>query len=261
MPRTKSATPNSPRYLVPVVLSAFRLLDRLSVHTGASLHELALSTGIPKSTVFRLLATLQHLELVRRDDATKAYRLHAKSPGQMLGLPSTEALRRAALPHMLQLRNDFGETVNLGQLQHDRVSYIEVVPSEYALRLSERPGATVEAYCTALGRSILAFSAEGVAPAILGKKMLPKLTPHTMVDPKLILEELARVREQGYAIEAEEGSLHATCIGVPILGSDGFAVGALSISGPLHRFRPLENKRLLKVLRRAGRDIGHAVQL
>ncbi len=259
MARPKSVPNSPPRYLVPVVVSTFRLLDRLSSHTSASLHELSTSTGIPKSTVFRLLATLQHLDIVKRDEPTKAYRLTAKSPGQALGLPSTELLRRAALPFMLELRNEFGETVNLGHLQHDRVVYIEVVPSEFALRLSERPGASVEAYCTALGRCILAFSPDGFADSILGKKMLPRLTPHTLVDPKLIRKELERIRTEGYAIETEEGALHATCLGAPILDEANLAIGALSVSGPTHRFAPLENAKLLKALRRAAREIGRLV--
>ncbi len=260
MARPKSVPSTPSRYLVPVVVSTFRLLDRLSGHTSASLHELATSTGIPKSTVFRLLATLQHLEIVKRDEPSKAYRLSAKSPGQALGLPSTEALRRAALPYMLELRNEFGETVNLGHLQHDRVVYIEVVPSEFALRLSERPGASVEAYCTALGRSILAFSADGAAESILGKRTLPRITPHTMVEPKLILEELVRIRAQGYAVETEEGVLQATCLGAPILDAGNLAVAALSISGPTYRFSPIANKKLLRALRRATREIGRATQ-
>ena len=241
------------------MVSTFRLLDRLSSHTSASLHELSTSTGIPKSTVFRLLATLQHLDIVKRDELAKAYRLTAKSPGQALGMPSSEMLRRVALPFMLELRNEFGETVNLGHLQHDRVVYIEVVPSEFALRLSERPGATVEAYCTALGRSILAFSAEGVAESILGKKQLPRLTPHTMVDPKTILKELEQIRVQGYASETEEGALQATCLGAPILDDHNLAIGAISISGPTYRFAPLANAKLLKALRRAAREIGRLV--
>ena len=256
MARLKSLPSTQSRYLVPVVLSTFRLLDRLSGHTTATLHELSTATGIPKSTVFRLLATLQHLDIVKRDEMSKVYRLSAKSPGQALGLPSTEALRRAALPYMLDLRNEFGETVNLGYLQHDRVVYIEVVPSEFALRLSERPGASVEAYCTALGRSILAFSPDGVAASIVGKKMLPRVTPHTMVEPPLILQELTRIRQLGYAVETEEGALQATCLGAPILDAEGLAVAALSISGPTYRFSPLSNKKLLKALRRATREIG-----
>jgi IclR family acetate operon transcriptional repressor len=258
--RPKSATSASSRYLVPVVVSTFRLIDRLSSQSSASLHELATSTQIPKSTVFRLLATLQHLDVVKRDEPTKAYRLSARSPALALGAPSTEGLRRAALPFMLELRKEFGETVNLGHLQHDRVVYIEVVPSEYALRLSERPGATIDAYCTALGRSLLAFSPPGLAASILGKRPLPRLTEHTMVEPKLILAELERIREQGYAVESEEGAPQATCVGAPILGADELAVGALSISGPTYRFRPLGDKKLLRALKRATREIGRAVQ-
>lgn len=258
--RPKSVPSPPSRYLVPVVVSTFRLLDRLGGQTSASLHELSTSTGIPKSTVFRLLATLQHLDMVKRDEPSKAYRLSNKAPGVALGLPSTEGLRRAALPYMLELRKDFGETVNLGHLQHDRIVYIEVVPSEYALRLSERPGASTEAYCTALGRCVLAFSAPGVAESILGKKPLRRLTIHTMVEPKAILEEIGRVREQGYAVESEEGVLQATCLGVPILGPDNLAIGALSISGPNHRFQPLADKKLLRAMKKASREIGRAVQ-
>jgi DNA-binding IclR family transcriptional regulator len=167
----------------------------------------------------------------------------------------TEALRRIALPYMLKLRNTFGETVNLGELHHDTVVYIEVVPSEYALKLSERPGATVWALSTALGRSILAFSPSGMVESLIHGRELPALTPFTITDPAKLTREFEKVRSQGYAIEYEESALQATCIGVPILNSEGRAVAALSISGPTHRFRPSQDDTIAASLLEAAREI------
>jgi DNA-binding IclR family transcriptional regulator len=156
---------------------------------------------------------------------------------------------------MLQLRNTFGETVNLGALQHDTVVYVEVVPSEYALRLSERPGATVGAFSTALGRCVLAFSPVGVAESLLRGRDLPSLTPFTITDPAKLRRELEKIRVQAYAIECEESALQATCIGVPLLNADRCAVAALSISGPTHRFRPAQDDSITSALLEAARNI------
>jgi IclR family acetate operon transcriptional repressor len=245
----------SSRYLIPVVKSTFRIITELAQGHPLSLNEATQRTGIPKSTAFRVLATLQHLGVVVRDGSEKKYRL-----GRMLNelareTSMTETLRRIALPHMLKLRDLFGETVNLGELQHDKVVYVEVVPSEYALRLSERPGATVWALSTSLGRCILAFSPPDMVDNLIGKRKLPMLTQHTITSPKKLKQELENIREQGYAVECEESALQATCVGVPILNRQGMAVSALSISGPTHRFQPVEDKKAVVALLEAARAI------
>ena len=145
--------------------------------------------------------------------------------------------------------------MNLGELQHDTIVYVEVVPSEYALRLSERPGATVWALSTALGRSILAFSPQAVIQSLMRGRELPALTPFTITDPAKLLREFEKVRSQGYAIEHEESALQATCIGVPILNREGRAVAALSISGPTHRFRPAQDDSIAASLLSTAREI------
>jgi IclR family acetate operon transcriptional repressor len=133
----------SSRYLIPVVRSTFKIITELAQGHPLSLHDATQRTGIPKSTAFRVLATLQHLGVVVRDGPEKKYRLGRALNELARETSMTETLRRIASPHMLKLRNLFGETVNRGELQHEKVVYVEVVPSEYALKLSERPGATV----------------------------------------------------------------------------------------------------------------------
>ncbi len=252
----ETVTPvDASRYVIPVVRNTFQVIHELAAAGTLTLNEAARRTQIPKSTAFRILATLIHVGVVVRDPEQKTYRL-----GRMLSTlaredGATEALRRIALPHMLKLRAAFGETVNLGELQHDTVIYLEVVPSEYALKLSERPGATVWALSTALGRSVLAFSPPTVAEALLRGRELPALTPFTITDPAKLKRELEKVQKQGYAIEHEESALQATCIGAPILNDKGRAIAALSLSGPTHRFRPAHDDAIATALVEATREI------
>jgi IclR family acetate operon transcriptional repressor len=243
------------RYLIPVVRSTFKIITELAQGDPLSLNDAAQRTGIPKSTAFRVLATLQYLGVVVRDRDEKKYRLGRMLTELARETSMMETLRRIALPHMLQLRDAFGETVNLGELQHDKVVYVEVVPSEYALRLSERPGATVWALSTSLGRCILAFSPQERVASLIGTRKLPALTQFTITQPKKLKQELEKIRERGYAIECEESALQATCVGVPILDRKGIAVAALSISGPTHRFLPAHDKKVLTALIDSARAI------
>lgn len=245
----------SKRYVIPVVRSTFQIITELANSGAMTLNEASRRTGIPKSTAFRVFATLMHLGIVVRDEEQKTYRLGRMLSELARDTASIESLRRIALPHMLKLRDGFGETVNLGQLQHDTVIYIEVVPSEYALRLCERPGATVWALSTALGRSILAFSPPQVLQSLIKGRELPALTPFTITDPNKLAREVEKIRAQGYAIEIEESALQATCVGVPVLNAQDQAIAALSISGPTHRFRPAQDDTVVTALLGAAREI------
>ena len=248
---------NSPstRYLVPVLQSAFRLLEEVSRAGALTLQEAVRRTGIPKSTVFRVFSTLQHLGVLIRDESEKSYRLGYGVPGLLTAGEDLETLRRAALPQMIRLRDQFGETVNLGKLQHDKVVYLEVVPSESALRFSERPGATVALHASSLGRAILAFSPPAVVDGLIGGRPLTALTAKTITDEAKLRQELATVRLQGYSLEVEESAMQAVCVGAPILDRNGKAVAGLSLSGPIHRFRPQEDGTIIAALRAATAEI------
>jgi IclR family acetate operon transcriptional repressor len=245
--------------MVPVVKSTFRILEELSRGGVLGLNEITQRSGLSKSTIFRILATLTALGYVIRDDDRGYYISHAV--GALVSAEAgVDALRRAAMPQMLALRDQFGETVNLGCLQVDKVVYIEVVPSEYALRLHERSGATVPLHASALGRAILAFSDEELATSLLSGRELPMLTSNTVTDPAELMAEIRRVRDRGYAFDRGEISPLATCVAVPILGSGGRAVAAISISGPTSRFNPRKDAPVVDSLRKAAAGIGKQLQ-
>lgn len=260
-PRNRQAA-NSPgqagKYSVPVVRSTFHILEELARSQPLGLKEITQNTKIAKSTVFRILNTLVQLGYVIRH-ADRGYRI-SPAFGRLANEESfNEELRRLALPYMLELRDKFGETVNLGVQQFDKVTYIEVVPSEFALRLQESRGASVPIHASALGKVILAFSRKDVVERLVRHHQLEILTPNTITRPDDLLSEIKRVRTAGFAFDRGEGSLLAICLGAPILDAEGNAVAAISISGPASRFNPKRDSPVITSLLRATTELSRAV--
>jgi IclR family acetate operon transcriptional repressor len=248
-------------YSIPVVRSTFRVLEKLADAGPLGLNEITKNTRISKSTVFRILNTLQDLGYVLRSE-NRQYRI-SSSFGRLVRADAVnETLRRLALPFMLNLRDKYGETVNLGVLCFDKVTYVEVVPSEFALRLQESRGAFVPAHASALGKAILAYSPEDDVQNLLRGRPLEIVTQNTISDPDELLAELKRVRNAGFAFDRSEGSLLAVCVGAPILDSSGNAVAAMSISGPASRFNPKKNSpviaSLLKTTTEISQNLAHS---
>jgi DNA-binding IclR family transcriptional regulator len=246
------------RYSVPVVLSTFRILDELSKTDGLGLNEVTQKTGVAKSTVFRILATLLELGYVlrRKGKYSVTNRLATLANEQA----TSETIRRVALPYMLHLRDEFGETVNLGVLRLDKVEYIEVAPSEYALRFSEKPGSSIQVHASALGKVLLAYATPEVVHSLIGGRKLQMLTPNTITDPNQFIAEAQKARHRGYAFDKGETSISATCVAAPILGSADTAIAAISISGPSSRFNPRKDSPVIEKLQLAVAAISRQLQ-
>ncbi|MBI4906022.1 MAG: IclR family transcriptional regulator [Acidobacteria bacterium] len=243
------------RYMVPVVRSTFRILEELSRSGGLGLNEICARTGVSKSTVFRVLTTLHSMGYVLRDPNRRSYLVSPSLADLVPEGAGIEQIRNIALPHMIMLRDSFGETVNLGHLQIDKIVYVEVVPSEYALRLSERQGATCPLHATALGKAILAVSRPELVKSLLARCTFEPFTEHTITDRDEFALELDRVRKRGYALDEEENMLMATCVAAPIVDPNGVPVAAISISGPSSRFHPKRDRKAVEALVGAVRAI------
>lgn len=247
------------KYSVPVVRSTFRILEELSRAEALGLSELTERTRIPKSTVFRILSTLLDMGYVVRDGERNYVVSFALAQlGSNEG--SSTVLRNLALPYMLNLRNQYGETVNLGVLNLDRIMYAEVVPSEFALRLQETRGASVLVHASALGKAILAFSPPDLVENLIHGRKLEVVTQNTICDPDEFLAELKRVRAAGFALDRGETSLLARCVAAPILDANGVAAGAVSISGPSSRFNPRKDAPVIASLLQACTEVSQKLQ-
>ena len=126
--------------------------------------------------------------------------------------------------------------MNLGVLDGGQIRYVDVRESPHRFRLAERIGGSDYLHCTALGKCHLAFLPFEETRQLLKEQGMPRQTPHTIVAVTALKAELDRVRQKGFALDAQESMEGAFCIGVPILDPAGAPIAAISISGPVTRF-------------------------
>lgn len=221
--------PEPPAAESPSILSkAFDLLRAFNPYERVmTLSELARASGLPKSTVHRLLARLVELGAVE----------HHRS-GYKIGLgllqlgASTPAgyMRDIALPYLASLQQWTRLTVHFGVLRQYDVVYLEKLGPPDSPSTIAGIGSRLPANCTALGKALLAFENLDDLEAFLPSP-LPRMTTKSVTDVSTLLRQLRTVREEGIAREQEEAQRGLACVAVPIL-MNGFAVGALSVGRP-----------------------------
>jgi DNA-binding IclR family transcriptional regulator len=247
---------SSKRYTVDAAAKALELLSVFSFREPRlSLAELAARTGIPRATAFRLLSTLEGSGFLVKVHG--AYQLGIKC--FVLGniVAGGLDLRETAHPHLVGLRDATRETTQIGILDHWQVVYLErVLAPMPTSSMRSRAGAILPAYCTGLGKTLLAYRPESEVAAWAATQKFPAITTRTITSAKRLLKELDAIRERGYALDDEEREIGVHCIAAPIRNHNGEVVGAISVAGPSDRMpRPLEGSEMARAVVRAARAI------
>ncbi|MQA85935.1 MAG: helix-turn-helix domain-containing protein [Streptosporangiales bacterium] len=229
------------------VQSVERALDVLemlaSTEGDAGLSELAARTGLPYGTIHRLLRTLAARGYVRQNSDRK-YALGGAV--LRLGEAAERLLALRVRPYLTRLVEISGETANLAVLEGDSAVYVAQVPSPRRLRIFAEVGRHVLPHCTAVGKVLLAGRPEEEAEQTLRRTGLPRRTPNTVTDLTTLLDELAKVRAQGYAVDRGGEDVDVHCVAVPVVHG-GRTVASMSISGPARR---IETQSLDDLVRR-----------
>lgn len=235
---------------------------------GLTAVQLSAKLDLNRSTVHRLLSILEAEGLVAREGSigggdirNSAYRL-GPTLVSLGGLALRQInIRSIALPHLRQLAQKSGETVDLEILVGAEVMIVEEVPGEHMLRVGvgDNVGSRYPAHTTSTGKLLLADLHDDELKDVLPNKLVA-LTPHTLIDKQALRNELAAVRQQGWALSWEELELGLAAVGAPIYGRDGNVIAAVSVSGPTVRIaREQVNPLAIQVMdtcRRISRDIG-----
>ena len=209
----------------------FQLIEQLAAHpTGVSLQKLAGETGLAKSTVHRLLASLVSLGYAAQEPETGRYRLTLKMFELSSGIVNSMEIMDVAKAHLERLSQRTGEAVHLVIRDAQDIVYIYKTESG-PMRMSSRVGLRSPLYCTGVGKAILATLPPEEVEDVWNHSNLKKLTSRTVVDLTEMQEQLAEVRANGYAIDDEENEMGVRCVAVAIPGPDGRAESAFSISG------------------------------
>lgn len=231
MTATHSPPPSSP-YAIRAVDRVLDILDFLQgAGASVSLGDLSHAAGLPKSSAFRYLATLEARGYVVRDADGESYRLGlAFRPLRPRDLALLAAVAR---PRMEELCRRFEETINLGVLDGNRVAYLEMIESPRAMRFAARPGHRDPIHSSALGKALAGRLAGAEVVRMLAVEGMPDLTERTITEPERYLEELADVQAQGYALDNGENEDGGRCVGVPLPNP---LPAAISLSAPASRF-------------------------
>lgn len=230
------------------LLSAFRPSDR-----ALSLAELARRTGISKATAHRLLHQMEEYNIVEMsaDGVRVGMGLFE------LGLLASRSvdLREAAAPFLADLHGATGETVHLAVAEGVDVVYVQKLDGRNGPPTDSRVGGRMPAYCTGVGKALLAHAPAERLDAVV-RKGLQRRTPRTVVALGLFERELARIRETGVAVEHEESTTGIACVASPITGEHGRVVAAVSITGRANR---IDTSRLAPAVRTAALGISRSL--
>lgn len=245
---TESTSGNS-AYVVKPVLKALRVLASLG-DAGRELRlaEVVQLVKLPKATVYKYLKTLCESGFVSYDTNEDTYWLGSRSWSLGRTVDPSLRVREIAHPLMRELRDQCGETVNLGVMNGPDVVYLEMVQSRHTLRMQATIGAHDPVYSTSLGKSILAFRPPEQWNQHIPTRLAAR-TKHTITTVDGLRKELLAIRKRGYSIDNGENEDGAWCVGAPIRDQDGSVIAAISISAVANRVgRDLETEYARMVL-------------
>jgi IclR family transcriptional regulator, KDG regulon repressor len=225
-----------------------------------TLTQISERVGIHKSTVHRLLATLESRRLVQRDHLSGTYHLGSRLMEMAFLVLQSNDLPRLARPFMDSLAAEHRETVDLAILEGADVVYLQVVESPQRVKLAAAPGQRLPAFCTATGKAFLAYLPEEQVQDIL-KQGLIKYTEHTKIALPDLREDLRLTRERGFAVSEQEYEDGINAVATPILDVNDYPIAAIAVAGPAFRLSRERMLALGPVIRTTADTIAREISL
>jgi len=230
---------------------AFLVLEAVADAGGsARLTELSSATGFPLPTIHRIARSLVAGGYLRQDP-TRRYALGPRlirlgeSAGRMLGA--------WAVPHLRELVEQIGETANMAMVEGDHAVYVAQVPSGHSMRMFTEVGRRVPLHSTGVGKALLGQLTDDDVLALLRRAGMPAETPRTITSPEAMLDELAQVRERGWAMDDGEHESGVRCVALRV--AEAPALVAISVSGPSSRVTIERMGTVLPVLQRVAKQL------
>jgi IclR family KDG regulon transcriptional repressor len=242
---------------VKSLIKALRILDTLGdCPSGLGITELSDALKAPKSTVHRLVATLEAVGYSVFDPPTSKYMLGTKLARLGEQLNHQSSLLTFGVPALEQLTRECREASHLAIMEGTEVVYISREESKEPMRISFAMGHRAPAHCTALGKVFLAgLSDTEIRMLYANTRKLERLTPHTQTKLPQILAEIAVVRREGIAYDNEEYMPGLRCMAAPIKDFSSRTIAAMSLSMFKHKMTAQRRAFFKDALFRASSDL------
>jgi DNA-binding IclR family transcriptional regulator len=238
---------------------AFSILEEVARNRdGIGLADLSKRVGLHNSTTFHLVKTMVSLGYIRQLKDSKRYRI-----GRPLFALAASALDEMemvsmATPVLDDLSRDTGESSHFGTRMSDAVVVVARTPGPGAFQLTDRVGVVRPAYCTALGKIILAALRPDQLDRYLDRVELKPLATRTITDPRRLRREIEEVRQAGIAFDDAEFNDEVRCAARAVRDFSGQVVGAIGISGPVWRLSLQALQSRAKILQAAANRLSAA---
>jgi DNA-binding IclR family transcriptional regulator len=241
---------------VPALERGVLLLEMLAKSKGGlTVSQIARGLALPKSSVHRILLTLERHRFLYLDKGTRRYRLGLHLFGLANMALAGVSLREQAAPILHRLMERTGLTVHMAVLEHDEAVLIEKVQPLGAIKVATWVGKRMDLHCTALGKVLLGYRPEQEIDALIKKHGLLRHNENTLCSARKLKENLALARKLGYALDDEEEELGIRCVGAPVFNSHGEVIAAVSVSGTTSEIDPELFSNLAEQVKNAARAI------
>lgn len=239
----------SRNHRIGTVETTFDIIEMLVEAEKATLSELANAVGMPQSTVYDHLMTLQDRGYVLKEGNSYRPSLRFLKLGGRVRFDKD--LYHIARPELRKLTNETGEPATLAIEEGDYAIYTYSTEGEYTTRSSEFDGSHTWLHANAPGKVFLAHSSKDRVECLIDQYGLPASTEHTITDPTALYEELETILEQGYALDSEEGKLGMRGVAKPIFSPDREVLAAVCVYGATRRMNTEDFvEQMLKPLER-----------
>lgn len=185
----------------------------------------------PKGTLYRILQTLRIEQMVTFDEDLQTYSLGIRLVRLAHGAWRQASIAPVAAPMLDCLSAKLGETIHLAQLDNAQVLYVDKRNATKPVEMYSQAGKIGPAYCTGVGKAMMAFLPRAKQDAALAQQSFHRFTDHTICTVNGLRNEFANIRKRGYAFDRQEHEQGIICVAVPILLSDNELLGAISVTG------------------------------
>lgn len=224
------------RYHVPSLVRALQIFELLAKEPESlGISEISTRLSLPKNSVFRILTTLADYGYLNREPVQKRYVLSRKLLALGYAAINEANLVEKSLGPMRILRDITEESVLIGTLSSHRGVVLEQLPSPQPIKVMVEIGHNFPLHSAAPGKAILAYLEASQQKAIVDLITFEKLTGRTITRKSDYYKELAKVAQQGYALDQGEEVDDIHCIAAPIFNRRGEPIASIWVTGPRMR--------------------------
>ena len=253
-PSTTDNVPGDPNYMTSLARGLMVIRAFTHREPNLSIADVARITGLPRAVARRCLYTLTQLGYVSSDG--RAYFLRPKILALGYAYLSSTSLGTALQPYLEKVSETTHESCSVGVLDEDEIVYVARAATKRIMSVALNVGSRLPAYCSAIGRVLLANLPENELAAYLDRVELAPLTTHTVTSAQVLRDLLETTRAKGFAVVDQELEIGLRSIAVPIRNANGRVVAAMNVSAQAGRVgRKDMEKNYLPVLQAAAQEV------